>query len=210
MNLRSRTSRGKISRIHINLSAESYLVCSSLQVQIDETVLELIEGDITDLPVDSVVNAANGALKLGGGVAGAIRRKGGPQIQEECDQIIAEKGRIPTGGAVITTAGALKAGHVIHAVGPIYGEGNEDQKLRKATMNSLKLADENGLRSIAFPAISTGHFGLPRRRCAEVMLTAISSYLETHTDLRRVILCLYDQQTFSIFKETLERVYAQS
>jgi len=109
MNLGSRTSRGKISRIYINLSAESYLVCSSLQVQIGETVLELIGGDITDLSVDSIVNAANGALKLGGGVAGAIRRKGGPQIQEECDQIIAEKGRIPTGGAVITTAGNLQA-----------------------------------------------------------------------------------------------------
>lgn len=113
--------------------------------------MELVRGDITDLQVDSIVNAANGALKLGGGVAGAIRRKGGPQIQKECDQIIAEKGRIPTGEAVITTAGNLKASHVIHAVGPIYGEGDEDQKLREATINSLKLADKHGLKTISPP-----------------------------------------------------------
>ena len=172
--------------------------------------MELVRGDITDLQVDSIVNAANGALKLGGGVAGAIRRKGGPQIQKECDQIIAEKGRIPTGEAVITTAGNLKASHVIHAVGPIYGEGDEDQKLREATINSLKLADKHGLKTIALPAISTGYFGLPKRRCAQVMLSTAISYMKKRTNLRKIILCLYDQGTFNIFKEMLERISAQS
>lgn len=184
--------------------------CSGSEVKIGKTILELVEGDITDLRVDSIVNAANGALKLGGGVAGAIRRRGGPQIQKECDRIIAEKGRIPTGEAVITTGGNLEASYVIHAVGPIHGEGDEDQKLRKATANSLKLADEHGLKSIAFPAISTGYFGLPKRRCAEAMLSTAVSYMEKRTNLRKVILCLYDQGTFGIFKETLERISAQS
>ncbi len=181
-----------------------------MQVKIGKTVLELVKGDITGLDVDSIVNAANGGLKLGGGVAGAIRRKGGPQIQKECDLIIAEKGRIPTGEAVITTAGNLKASYVIHAVGPIYGEGSEDQKLRKATINSLNLADEHSLKSIALPAISTGYFGLPKKRCAEVMLPAAISYIQKGTNLRRIILCLYDQETFSIFNETLEQISVQS
>lgn len=179
-----------------------------MEVKIGKTILELVEGDITDLHVDSIVNAANGALKLGGGVAGAIRRKGGPQIQTECDMITAERGRIPTGEAVITTAGSLKASYVIHAIGPIHGEGDEDQKLRKATTSSLKLADEHGLKSIAFPAISTGYFGLPKKRCAEVMLPALVSYLEKGTALRKVVLCLYDRETLNIFKETLEEMSA--
>ena len=181
-----------------------------MKVKIGEAILELVRGDITDLQVDSIVNAANGALKLGGGVAGAIRRKGGPRIQKECIQIIAEKGRIHTGGAVITAAGHLKASYVIHAVGPIYGEGDEDKKLRKATINSLKLADVHCFKSIAFPAISTGYFGLPKKRCAEVMLPAVVSYMREGANLRKVILCLYDQETFNIFKETLEKVSAQS
>ena len=179
-----------------------------MEVKIGKTILELVKGDITDLEVDSIVNAANGALKLGGGVAGAIRRKGGSQIQKECDRIIAEEGRILAGEVVITTAGNLKASCIIHAVGPMHGEGDEDKKLRTATVNSLKLADEHGLESIAFPAISTGYFGLPKRRCAEVMLPAAVSYLEKGTNLRKVIVCLYDPETFTIFKKTLEQISA--
>lgn len=172
--------------------------------------MELVRGDITELQVDSIVNAANGALKLGGGVAGAIRRKGGPKIQKECDQIITEKGRIPTGEAVITTAGNLKASHVIHAVGPIYHEGDEDQKLREATINSLRLADEHGLRTIALPAISTGYFGLPKRKCARVMMSTAISYMRKGTNLKKIIFCLYDEETLSIFREALERISAQT
>ena len=179
-----------------------------MEVKIGKTILKLVKGDITDLEVDSIVNAANGALKLGGGVAGAIRGKGGSQIQKECDRIIAEEGRILTGEAVITTAGNLRASCIIHAVGPMHGEGDEDQKLRTATVNSLKLADKHSLESIAFPAISTGYFGLPKRRCAEVMLPAAVSYLEKGTNLTKIIVCLYDQETFSIFKKTLEQISA--
>ena len=139
-----------------------------MDVKIGDRVLELVEGDITEMDTDAIVNAANDQLILGGGVAGAIRRKGGPEIQAQCDRI----GGTFVGGAVITTGGQLKARHVIHAVGPRMGEGDEDRKLRDATVNSLKLADEHGLRSLAFPAISTGIFGFPLGRCAQIMLSA--------------------------------------
>ncbi|MDZ7265147.1 MAG: macro domain-containing protein, partial [candidate division KSB1 bacterium] len=140
---------------------------------INQSVIELIQGDITEMATDAIVNAANAQLILGGGVAGAIRRKGGPKIQEECNQI----GGTVVGGAVITTGGNLKAKHVIHAVGPMMGEGDEDNKLRQATLNSLKLADQHQLKSIAFPAISTGIFGYPLDRCARIMLSETINYL---------------------------------
>lgn len=179
-----------------------------METRIGRTVLELAKGDITELHVDCIVNAANSELELGVGVAGAMRRKGGPQVQEECDKIIAERGRIPTGEAAITKGGKLKAKYVIHAVGPIYGEGGEDRKLRNATVNSLRLADQQGLRSIAFPAVSTGYFGLPKQRCAEVMIPAAISYLKKGSNLERVIFCLYDQETLDTFKETLRRTFS--
>ncbi|NIM46251.1 MAG: O-acetyl-ADP-ribose deacetylase, partial [Nitrososphaeria archaeon] len=171
-----------------------------MEVLVKETFIELVKGDITELSTDAVVNAANTALKLGGGVAGAIRRKGGPMIQEECDRI----GVTKVGGAVITTAGQLKTRYVIHAVGPRYGEGDEEEKLRSATLNSLILAEENSLRSIAFPAISTGVFGFPKDKCAEVMLSATLSYVEGDTSLERIVICLYDSETHHIFKEILK------
>jgi len=179
---------------------------TGLKVNVGGTVLELVKGDITDLPVDCIVNAANSQLKLGGGVAGAIRRKGGPRIQQECDEITSKCGEVRPGEAVITSGGDLKAGYVIHAVGPVFGEGDEDAKLRDATINSLKLADEYKLRSIAFPAISTGYFGLPKKRCAEIMLSAAISYIKGSTRIEKVVFCLYDQETFDIFKETLHRI----
>ncbi|MFQ6095627.1 MAG: macro domain-containing protein [Candidatus Bathyarchaeia archaeon] len=174
-----------------------------MKVKIERTVLELVKGDITNLSVDCIVNTANSQLRLGGGVAGAIRRKGGPKIQEECNKIISKRGSIPTGGVVITSGGNLKAKYVIHAVGPVLGEGDEDSKLRDATINSLKLADEHKITSIAFPAISTGYFGLPKKRCAGVMLPAAISYIEGGTRIERIIFCLYDQETFDIFRKTL-------
>ena len=121
-----------------------------MKVDIGNCVLELIEGDITEMQTEAIVNAANARLILGGGVAGAIRRKGGLKIQEECNKI----GGTFVGGAVKTTGGNLKAKFVIHAVGPQMGEGNEDEKLKNATLNSLKLADEENIKSISFPAIS--------------------------------------------------------
>jgi O-acetyl-ADP-ribose deacetylase (regulator of RNase III) len=171
-----------------------------MKAKINNTVLELIQGDITDRTTDAIVNAANSALQMGGGVAGAIRRKGGPTIQEECNRI----GGTHVGGAVITTGGNLAAKYVIHAVGPRHGEEHEDAKLKDATLNSLILADQKNLKSIAFPAISTGIFGFPKDRCATIMLSTTIAYLEGPTKLEKVVYCLYDQKTFEIFKRTLQ------
>jgi len=170
-----------------------------LKVKVKNSIIELTKGDITDLEVDAIVNAANSQLKLGGGVAGAIRRKGGPKIQEECDRI----GYCPVGGAVITSAGNLKAKYVIHAVGPRYGEGDEDNKLKNATLNSLKIADQYKVKTIAFPAISTGIFGFPKDRCAKIMLSTAAEYLKGQTGIEKVVFCLYDDETFRVFQEKL-------
>jgi len=171
-----------------------------MKVKINKSILELTQGDITDLDTDAIVNAANTALQLGGGVAGAIRRKGGPKIQEECNKI----GGTYVGGAVITTGGNLKAKYVIHAVGPRHGEDHKDEKLKDATLNSLILADKNNLKNITFPAISTGIFGFPKDRCATIMLSTTIAYLEGPTKLEKVVYCLYDQKTFEIFERTLQ------
>jgi O-acetyl-ADP-ribose deacetylase (regulator of RNase III) len=173
------------------------------ELRISESVIRLVKGDITDLDVDAIVNAANSALKMGGGVAGAILRRGGRTIQEECDRI----GRCPVGGAVITKGGKLKARYVIHAVGPVFGEGDEDEKLRNATLNSLRVAEKHALKSLAFPAISTGIFGFPKDRCAHIMLHAVRSYLQDNkTSLKQVIFCLYDDDTYDTFIDALREL----
>ncbi len=171
-------------------------------VQVGKLSVELVKGDITELNTDAIVNAANSRLQHGAGVAGAIVNKGGYVIQRESDKLKF----CPVGNAVITTAGKLKAKYVIHAVGPVNGEGNEDAKLKSATLSALKLADEYKLKSIAFPAISTGAFGFPKDRCANVMLNAVVEYANETTGLEKVIFCLYDDETFRIFKDTLEQV----
>jgi O-acetyl-ADP-ribose deacetylase (regulator of RNase III) len=173
----------------------------SMERVINRSVLELVQGDITEMETDAIVNAANAELVLGGGVAGAIRKKGGPSIQEECKRI----GGTHVGGAVITTGGNLKAKHVIHAVGPRMGEGDEDGKLKDATLNSLKIADQHHLESISFPAISTGIFGYPLDRCAQIMLSTTIEYLGRETGLRRVVFCLYGERSFSGFVDELRR-----
>jgi O-acetyl-ADP-ribose deacetylase (regulator of RNase III) len=168
---------------------------------VKSSVMRLVQGDLTELAVDAIVNAANIHLVLGGGVAGAIRSKGGPGIQEECDRI----GGTTVGQAVVTGGGKLKARYVIHAVGPSYGEGNEDEKLRGATRNSLNRATEKGMGSIALPAISTGIFGFPKDRCADIMLTTIRDYLENETtSLKEVILCLWSKEDLELFAKTLD------
>ena len=174
-----------------------------MQIQINDKTLELAEGDITELHTDAIVNAANASLILGAGVAGAIRAKGGPAIQQECEEI----GGCPVGGAVVTGGGNLKARHVIHAVGPRKGEGDEEEKLRNATLSSLKVADEIGLKSIGFPAISTGVFGFPVERCAEVMQSATIDYLQGETGLVRVVFCLYGEEAFGVFEGVLKKIY---
>lgn len=174
-----------------------------MEKTIRSTKLTLVQGDLTELAVDAIVNAANSGLQLGGGVAGAIRTKGGPSIQEECNRI----GPIRVGEAVVTGGGDLKASYVIHAVGPSYGEGDEDEKLRNATLNSLKRASERGMKSIAFPAISTGIFGFPKDRCAQIMLKTVSEFLGgRETNLERVILCLWSGDDLELFEKTLGEV----
>ena len=172
-----------------------------LSLELNGTTLELREGDITELDVDAIVNAANENLQLGSGVAGAIREKGGPTIQEECDRI----GSIPVGTAVMTGAGELRAKQVIHAVGPKNGEGDEDRKLASAVRSSLALADRHGLRTIALPAISTGNFGFPMDRAARIMLTEIHRYLQGGTKLSKVVVALYDETGYNTFKRELRR-----
>lgn len=163
--------------------------------------IRLMQGDLTELAVDAIVNAANTALVLGGGVAGAIRMKGGPSIQEECNRI----GGTTVGEAVVTGAGKLNARYVIHAAGPRYGEGNDEEKLHNATVNSLKRATEKGMLSLAFPAISTGIFGFPKDRCADIMLKATRSFLESEeTSLQEVIFCLWSKDDLDLFARTLE------
>lgn len=170
-----------------------------MKIKINKTSLELIQGDITDQTTDAIVNAANALLHLGTGVAGAIRRRGGSSIQEQCNKI----GGTSVGSAVITKGGNLFAKYVIHAVGPISGTDHEDEKLKDATLNSLKLADKKHLKSISFPALSTGVFGFPKERCAIIMLSTTIAYLEGPTGLEKVIFCLYDNETLSIFEKTL-------
>ena len=166
--------------------------------------IRLIEGNIALVEADAVVNAANKSLILGGGVAGAIRRFGGPSIQEECSRI----GPIEVGGAVMTGAGDLKARHVIHAAGPVYGEGDEDSKLERATLGSLRLAGNHKLKTIAFPAISSGIFGFPIRRCSEVMLRTTLMFMESSALPAEVIFCLYGDEAYQVFANTLEALTA--
>jgi O-acetyl-ADP-ribose deacetylase (regulator of RNase III) len=168
---------------------------------INNRIIEVIEEDITNMQTDAIVNAANAQLVMGGGVAGAIKRKGGPKIQQDCDKI----GGTFVGGAVITAAGNLKAKYVIHAVGPRMGEGNEDEKLKNATLNSLKLADDNKLKSISFPAISTGIFGFPIKRCAQIMIKTTVNYLNNKTELEKVVFCLFSKNDYDIFAGELKK-----
>jgi O-acetyl-ADP-ribose deacetylase (regulator of RNase III) len=172
-----------------------------MKIKVGKSTLELVEGDITEMQTDAIVNAANDRLIMGGGVAGAIKRKGGPQIQAECNKI----GGTYVGGAVITSKENLKARYVIHAVGPRMGEGNEDEKLKNATLNSLKLADENNIKSIAFPAISAGIFGFPIDRCAKIMLQTAIDYLKGQTHLEKVVFCLFGQDAYDVFENQLKR-----
>ena len=171
-----------------------------MQLVINGVRLELVKGDITDLAVDAIVNAANSHLVLGAGVAGAIDEKGGPSIQRECDAI----GHCDVGSAVITGGGDLPAKYVIHAVGPMRGEGNEEAKLAGATRTSLQIAQQHGLESIAFPAISTGVFGYPLDACARVMLGVAFDFASgIPAPLKRIVFCLFDERAFRIFSQTL-------
>ena len=172
-----------------------------MEMMINNTRLELVVGDITEMGTDAIVNAANSQLVHGGGVAGAIVRKGGRSIQDESNRIAP----VPVGKAVITGAGTLKCRYVIHAVGPRMGEGDEDAKLKNATLNSLRVAEEHKLKSMAFCAISTGIFGYPLGRCAAVMIRTVMDTLAGGTCLEYVVFCLFDQSAYDVFSDELKR-----
>ncbi|PWH12151.1 MAG: macrodomain protein [Anaerolineae bacterium] len=163
--------------------------------------LEVAQGDITLEPLDAIVNAANTYLQHGGGVAWAIARRGGEVIQRESDEWVRKYGPVTHEEPAYTSAGNLPCKYVIHAVGPVWGAGNEDQKLAAAVQGSLKRAAELGLQSIALPAISTGIFGFPKERAAAIIFSLIQRYLVEHPDtsLRLVRLTLFDAPTVQAF-----------
>jgi O-acetyl-ADP-ribose deacetylase len=167
--------------------------------------MEVIRGDITKLKVDAIVNAANSSLLGGGGVDGAIHKAGGPKILAECVIIRNKQGGCSTGEAVITTGGNLPARFVIHTVGPVWngGNANEKQLLQNAYENSLKLAKENKLKSIAFPNISTGVYRFPKKEAAAIAVNAVSSFLKENTLPERIIFCCFDEENFEIYKSLL-------
>ena len=173
-----------------------------MEVTINKGILSLVEGDITEEETDAIVNAANSRLMGGAGVDGAIHRAGGPSIMAECRKI----GSCPTGQAVITTGGNLKAKYVIHAVGPIYqgGTKGEADLLASAYLSSLKLASAKGLRSIAFPAISAGVYGYPLAEAARIALKTAIDYLGEHDDIAMVRFVLFDRRTYDVFANALK------
>ena len=176
------------------------------QVIINQAKLSTIQGDITKQTTGAIVNAANSSLMGGGGVDGAIHNAGGPAILEECKQIVAKQGRLPTGKAVITTGGNLKAKFVIHTVGPIWHGGNkgEPELLASTYRESLKVAAENNLSSVSFPSISTGAFGYPVDKAAEVAIKTVTAFLkEQATSIKEVVFVLFDSATYASYSSKL-------
>ncbi len=169
--------------------------------QLNNTKITIVQDDITKQQTDAIVNAANSHLKHGGGVAGAILRAGGEEIQIESDEWVKKHGPVPTSGVAVTGAGKLKAKYVIHTVGPVWGEGNEHEKLYRAVKNVLLKAQELGLKTISIPAISSGIFGFPKDECARVFLRAIKDFLNQNpkTSLEEICLCNIDRETSEIF-----------
>jgi O-acetyl-ADP-ribose deacetylase (regulator of RNase III) len=163
--------------------------------------IELIQGDITELSLDAIVNAANEHLQLGAGVAGAIRRKGGDSIQRECDRI----GHCPVGGAVVTGGGDLPARWVIHAVGPVWrgGKNGEEDLLASAVRSSLARAEEIGAKSVALPAISTGVYGFPLDRAAGISVGEARGFAARARSLERIVFCLFDGHALAAFEKAL-------
>ena len=169
--------------------------------------LRLARGDLTQEPTDAIVNAANSQLAHGGGVAGAIVRAGGRQIQDESDAWVRQHGPVRHDRPAITSAGNLPSRYVIHAVGPVWGEGDEPAKLAAAVTGALELAEQRGLLSLALPAISTGIFGFPKDLAAEVILRAITDFAEAHpqSGLQDIRLVLFDQAGAQTFENELAK-----
>jgi O-acetyl-ADP-ribose deacetylase (regulator of RNase III) len=177
---------------------------STLVRKVGESVIKVVQSDITAETTDAVVNAANEGLRGGGGVDGAIHRAGGPQIMAECRQI----GRCPTGQAVITTGGRLAARHVIHTVGPVWrgGSRGEPELLASCYRESLKLAESKGLTSLSFPSISTGAYGYPKEKAARVALTAVADYLQSHPGIAQVRFVVFSPSDLEVYRQALDEV----
>jgi len=174
-----------------------------MEYKIANATLQLVKDDITNVEADAIVNAANSTLLGGGGVDGAIHAKGGPKILEECKRLRATQwpDGLPTGNAALTSAGNLKAKKVIHTVGPIWRGGvqEEPKLLRRAYWNTLKLASNSGLVSVAFPSISTGAYNFPTEQASQIAVTAIKDFLEKDEKIKTVILVLFSQRDFDIY-----------
>jgi O-acetyl-ADP-ribose deacetylase (regulator of RNase III) len=183
-------------------------MAEKLSYKVQGAELSIIQGDITRQATHAIVNAANSGLMGGGGVDGAIHSAGGPAILEECKKIVAAHGRLPTGQAVMTTAGKMPARHVIHTVGPVWHGGDRDEAglLASAYRNSLKLAAAERLTSIAFPSISTGAYGYPVNEAAGVALGEVVSFLGKPTSIKKVVFVLYDSRTFEVYAKALEEI----
>jgi O-acetyl-ADP-ribose deacetylase (regulator of RNase III) len=169
--------------------------------------IKLIQGDITKIKVDAIVNAANTSLLGGGGVDGAIHRAGGPAILEECQKIRARQGGCKVGEAVITTGGRLPAKYVIHTVGPVWQDGahGEEELLASAYRNSLQLAIEHKIETIAFPNISTGIYHFPKEKAATTAVATVSEFLVEHDELKQVIFACFDRENYELYEEILKK-----
>ncbi|MBO9202236.1 MULTISPECIES: O-acetyl-ADP-ribose deacetylase [Niastella] len=170
-------------------------------------MIRLIQGDITKIEVDAIVNAANTSLLGGGGVDGAIHRAGGPAILEECRQIRAKQGGCAIGAAVITTAGRLPAKYVIHTVGPVWngGHNGEPELLANCYRHSLQLAVETGIKTIAFPNISTGIYHFPKSEAATIAITTVQQFLATDNTIKEIIFVCFDEENYALYKERLDK-----
>ena len=174
---------------------------------IDERV-QVTQGDITKVEVDAIVNAANSSLLGGGGVDGAIHRAGGPRILEECKRIREKQGGCPTGEAVITTAGRLPAKYVIHTVGPVWRGGDKDEPrlLAECYRNSLALAVENAVRTIAFPNISTGVYRFPKELAAEIALQTVAAFLKADQQIKKVFFVCFDRENYELYRGKIDEL----
>lgn len=183
---------------------------SELEFRVGDARVCLVQGDITDAETDAIVNAANSSLMGGGGVDGAIHRRGGPRIIEECKRLRAREwpGGLPTGKAAVTTGGNLKAKYVIHAVGPIWRGGNqkEPELLAEAYRNSLRLAVFKGLRTVAFPSISTGAYGYPVEKASRTALVTVKDFLEREDNLDKVVFVLFSRDDLEVYRDAGKEV----
>ena len=197
----ARTSPGVGGHLGATRGRETAFMEIIKSISIKGTAITIVRGDLTESNVDAIVNAANSYLQHGGGVAGAIARKGGPLIQEESNRI----GYMPVGECALTGAGSLKARYIIHAVGPRWGEGDEERKLRNAVVNSLTLATSRGLKSLSMPAISAGIFGFPKDLCARIMIGETVNFIVGHeTSIREINFYLMDRDIIQFFEKELK------